>query len=164
MTLWHALDTETNGFGDKADIAEIAILTYNGTQLIDIFHQYYSVPFMSEGAQKVNGYTVEQLAGWKAFKDPENIKKLSNILKYKLFIHNAPFDTGFLDRAGVIYNKALVKDTLSLCKQGPTKLENNKLTTWLDFYGLNSSSKSHGALGDAFGLSRLVITKGWYIL
>lgn len=160
--LYHVVDIETTGLSSKEhEICELAILTCSGVQIINIFSQCYSIKSITEGAQKKNGYTVEQLAGWPSFKDPENIKLVKTLIKYPIFAHNANFDCQFLFDAGVINNHHTIKDTLKFCKEDLTKLENNKLDTWLRYFNINV--QNHRALGDAFGLYRLIILKGWQL-
>lgn len=160
--LYHVVDVETSGLSPKEhEICELAILTCSGTQIIEIFSQHYSIQTITEGAQRKNGYSVEKLAGWPSFKDPENIKLVHSIIKYPIFAHNANFDAQFLFDTGALPNSHLVRDTLKYCKEDLTKLENNKLDTWLTHFKIKI--QNHSALGDAFGLYRLIILKGWQI-
>ena len=162
MIMWHTLDLETGGLkSSKDEIAELALLTICGSQIIGIHHQYYSVSEMSEKAMEVNHLSLVQLSGWPRFTDPENINQLRRLIKYPLFIHNADFDMGFMIQKGVFRDHPSV-DTLKLCRTSGKNLVDNKLQTWLKHYNLTNGTP-HTALSDAFNLARLVMLLGWQV-
>ena len=162
MIMWHTLDLETGGLDpNKDEIAELALLTMSGSQIIGIHHQYYSVSGMSERAMEVNHLTLSQLNGWPKFKDPSNLEELRRLIRYPIFAHNADFDMRFMVCNGVFRNHPSV-DTRKLCKDSGKNLIDNKLQTWLIHYNL-LNGKPHSALSDAFGLARLVMLLGWQI-
>jgi len=87
---WHTLDLETGGLDPVNDeIAELALLTMCGSQIVGIHHQYYSVSKMSERAMEVNNLTLSQLNGWPHFRDLNNINELRKMIKYPIYAHNA---------------------------------------------------------------------------
>lgn len=162
MIYWHTLDLETGGLDPKNDeIAELALITCCGSQIIGIYHQYYSVRNMTEKAMEVNKLTLSQLNGWPHFQEPESLIELRNMIKYPIFAHNAEFDLGFLRNKGVFKDHPSV-DTRMLCKKSEKKLIDNKLQTWLKHYNL-VNGKPHTALNDAFNLARLIMLLGWQI-
>ena len=159
---WHTLDLETGGLDPKTDeIAELALITICGSQIINIHHQYYSVSKMGEKAMEVNGLTITQLDGWPHFQDVNNINELRKLIKYKVYAHNASFDKGFMIQKGVFRDHPFV-DTRILCKKSGKNLTDNKLQTWLKHYNLNNGTP-HTAVSDAFNLARLVMLLGWQI-
>lgn len=159
---WHIADVETTSLSpEDGEIAELAVLTCSGTEIVDIFHQFYSVKSISAKASEVNGFTVEQLQGWPSFKSKENIETLQKLFKYKIFAHNATFDGRFLCHNKVISGLHPMKDTLTFCRNDGIKLENNKLGTWAKHYGIYT--EAHSALQDVFMLYKLILIKGWQI-
>jgi DNA polymerase III alpha subunit (gram-positive type) len=160
---WQVVDIETTGLDSKVEeVAELAIVTCHNTDVINIFHKYYEVKKMGEVAGKVNGLTEYQLKGWPKFNSNENINIVRGILKYPYFAHNVDFDRGFLLASNVVNPDLRYIDTVKLCKIKPTKLENNKLQTWLKYFNIDAGAK-HSALGDSLGLARLIILQGWQI-
>lgn len=160
---YHVLDIETTGLDNQKDeIAEIAIITCRNNEIHHIFHKYYSITQISEMASQKNHLTVEMLRGWPSFKSIDNISAIKSLLKFPVFAHNANFDIGFLKANNAIYDSVKVIDTVKLCKSKETKLENNRLQTWLNYYNINAGI-AHSALGDALGLTRLILLQGWQI-
>lgn len=162
MLQWHVLDLETTGLNpEEHEIAELALLTCEGNSVVSVYHKFFSITSISEKAAQTNGLSVEKLKGWPPFTSPEIINELKNLIKYKIFAHNVQFDARFLARHGVIGGFHPVRDTLTYCKADSVKLENNKLQTWLNHYGL--ATEAHNALDDAFNLFKLITLKGWQI-
>ncbi|MCR4284685.1 MAG: 3'-5' exonuclease [archaeon] len=161
IQIYHVLDIETTGFNAKTDeICELAFLTCRGTQILDIYHNFFTINEISTKAQEVNGFSVEQLKGWNPLKN--EIPRLRSLLIHTIFAHNSVFDCGFLKEKGIIHFEHRIIDTLKLCRNDHTNLDNNKLKTWLQYY--NISHRPHGALSDAFGLYKLITLKGWQVL
>ena len=83
MSLYHVLDIETTGLNSDSDeICELAISTVNGTQILDVFHSYYSVTKMNPIAESKHGYSIDLLKGWPYFSTDKNINLLKTKLKY----------------------------------------------------------------------------------
>lgn len=163
MIYYHVLDLETTGLSSNQDeIAEIAILTCLNTNIIDIYHQFFRIKSIGEKAAEVNGLSVEMLIGHQPFKSSKNLNHLSKILKYPIFIHNSRFDGGFMIANGIFDEHYPLIDTLKLCRKANLKLENNKLQTWIKYYGI-SNGRPHSAISDTLGLQRLIILNGWQI-
>lgn len=160
---WQVVDLETTGLDPVNDeIAEICLLTCKNSEVIDIFHKYYSVKRMGEQASKVNNLTFEQLQGWESFKSPSNINFLFRYIKYPLFGHNIRrFDALFLKSANCLNSIIQIKDTRDFCEQSNIRLENNKLQTWLKHFNLNNSGIAHSALQDTFYLAKLIAINDW---
>jgi DNA polymerase III epsilon subunit-like protein len=168
MYIYNILDVETSGFDtSKHDIAEIAILTCNGQNIVNIFHQFYSVNEFSIDAQQCNGLSVEKLRYFDKFNNNQNLQIIKKILQpnIPIWAHNSIFDCRFLSKYGVISNFHVFKDSLSVLrkknKDRINKLPNNKLSTWLEYY--NIQVQTHTALGDAFGLYKIITLEGFYL-
>lgn len=160
---YHVLDIETSGLNPKEDeIAELAIITCVNTEVIHIFHRFYEVRKMGEIAGLKNGLSVQQLAGWPKFNSRENLHDVRSTVKFPFFAHNGTFDRNFLIANNAIGEHIKMIDTLKLCKEKPTKLENNKLQTWLAHFQIQAGP-AHSALGDALGLARMIMLQGWQI-
>jgi DNA polymerase III epsilon subunit-like protein len=162
---YHVIDVETTTFDPiKGDICELAVLSCRGREVYNIFHKYYSVDYMNIDAQNTHKLSIDMLSNWPKFNSECNIKELNNIFSVgrSIWGHNLPFDIRFLTKYGVCINNLYQKDTLKMLKGEGLKLENNKLTTWLNHYGIEISN--HSALGDAFGTFQLITLKGWQLL
>lgn len=159
---YHVLDLETTGLSPHdSEIAEFAMLTCQGNTIIDVYHDFYQISKIDAQAAAVNGLSIYQLQGWPVFKSPQNLAKIKSKIKYKCFAHNSQFDKGFLVAAGAIPESWPFTDTKRLCMENGTKLENNKLITWCNHYGIRY--EAHNALNDTFALWRLIVMKGWQI-
>lgn len=166
------LDTETTGLNPKSGdrIIEIGCVELMNRQLTgNNFHFYINPERDSEeGALAVHGLTTEFLSDKPKF--AEIADELRDYLKgAEIIIHNAPFDTGFLDaefeKLGLRAFKEYVKevsDTLVLAKElHPGK--RNSLDALCERYGVSNSHRTlHGALLDAELLAEvyLAMTRG----
>lgn len=166
------LDTETTGLEPKLGhrIIEIA-----GVELVNRrltgrhFHRYINPGRDSdEGALQVHGLTTEFLGD-----KPRFAEIVEEFLDYvqgaELIIHNAPFDTGFLDHElALLKRKKLsaycpsVIDTLRMAKDMHPGKRNN-LDALCERYQIDHSARTlHGALLDAELLADvyLAMTRG----
>ena len=166
------LDTETTGLDPKLGhrIIEIA-----GVELVNRrltgkhFHRYLNPGRDSEeGALQVHGLTTEFLSD-----KPKFSEIVAEFLEYvtgaQLIIHNAPFDTGFLDNElALVRQKNLrsfcpdVIDTLRMAKDLHPGKRNN-LDALCERYQIDNSARTlHGALLDAELLADvyLAMTRG----
>ena len=166
------LDTETTGLDPKLGhrIIEIA-----GVELVNRrltgkhFHRYINPGRDSdEGALQVHGLTTEFLGD-----KPKFSEIVAEFLEYitgaQLIIHNAPFDTGFLDsELALVRQKNLgsfcpdVIDTLRMAKDLHPGKRNN-LDALCERYQIDNSARTlHGALLDAELLAEvyLAMTRG----
>jgi DNA polymerase-3 subunit epsilon len=166
------LDTETTGLNPRSGdrIIEIGCVEMVNRRLTgNNFHRYVNPERDSEeGALAVHGLTTEFLSDKPKF--AEIVAELRDYLKgAEVIIHNAPFDTGFLDaefeRLGIppfAQHVASVVDTLVEAKaMHPGK--RNSLDALCDRYGVSNAHRTlHGALLDAELLAEvyLAMTRG----
>ena len=166
------LDTETTGLdfrtGDR--IVEIGCIELYGRQLTGRdFHAYLNPGReVGEGAMAIHGLTNEFLADKPAFAAiaDEFIKFVQGA---EVVIHNAPFDSGFLDHElGLIGSITLAEmcshviDTLQMARSLRPGRKNNLDALCAEFGIDNSSRQLHGALRDAELLAGvwLAMTRG----
>ncbi len=166
------LDTETTGLDPKLGhrIIEIA-----GVELVNRrltgrhFHRYINPGRDSdEGALQVHGLTAEFLGDKPKFGEIA-AEFLEYVTGAQLIIHNAPFDTGFLDNElALVRRKNLgsfcpdVIDTLRMAKDLHPGKRNN-LDALCERYQIDNSARTlHGALLDAELLAEvyLAMTRG----
>ncbi len=168
------LDTETTGL-DPAQghrIIEIGCVEMVNRRLTGDSYQQYIMPEreIDPGAIEVHGITNEFLADKPFFADVA-----SDFLEYikgaELIIHNAPFDTGFLNhefkllsksKPETIENHCGVIDTLRMARKMHPG-QRNDLDSLCRRYGIDNTQRTlHGALLDAEILADvyLVMTGG----
>jgi DNA polymerase-3 subunit epsilon len=154
------LDTETTGLEPEQGhrIIEIGCVELVDRRLTGTNFQQYLQPDreIDQGAVEVHGITNELLADKPRFRDiAEDF--LNYVRGAELIIHNAPFDTGFLDHElclmdapyGGIADICAVTDTLALArKQHPG--QRNSLDALCKRYEIDNTHRVlHGALLDA---------------
>jgi DNA polymerase-3 subunit epsilon len=166
------LDTETTGLdfrtGDR--IVEIGCIELYGRQRTGRdFHTYLNPGReVGEGAMAIHGLTNEFLADKPAFAAiaDEFIKFVQGA---EVVIHNAPFDSGFLDHElGLIGSITLAElcsrviDTLQMARSLRPGRKNNLDALCAEFGIDNSDRQLHGALRDAELLADvwLAMTRG----
>ena len=166
------LDTETTGLnarmGDR--VIEIGCIELVNRQVSDRgFHQYLNPERdIDEGAVKVHGLTREFLSDKPLFADVA-AEFLEFVKGAELLIHNASFDTEFLDaelkrcKLGKLSDHvAGVVDTLAMARElHPGK--RNALDSLCERYAIDHSNRTlHGALLDARLLAEvyLAMTRG----
>lgn len=166
------LDTETTGLEHKLGhrIVEIAVVELCNRQLTGNYFHYYLNPEREsdDGALQVHGLTTEFLRDKPKFSDIAK-EFLSFISDTTLIIHNAPFDTGFINHElKLVKLKTLdnychqIIDTLKLAKEFHPGKRNN-LDALCERYKIDNSRRSlHGALLDAELLAEvyLAMTRG----
>ena len=153
------LDTETTGLshenGDR--VIEIGCVELFNRKLTGNNRHYYVNPGRDshEEALKVHGITTEFLKDKPPFSAVAD-DLMSYLDGADVFIHNAPFDVGFLDnelallgRPGLRSSVASVVDTMAMAKEMfPGK--RNSLDALCDRLGVDNSGRTlHGALLDA---------------
>jgi DNA polymerase-3 subunit epsilon len=153
------LDTETTGLEpqDGHRIIEIGAVELIDRRLTgQHFHQYLNPEReIEDGALEVHGISREFLLDKPVFADVAQ-EFLDFIEGAELLIHNAPFDTGFLDmELGLINNPvrieshARVLDTLELARDLHPG-QRNSLDALCKRYEVDNSSRNlHGALLDS---------------
>ncbi|MDH3689313.1 MAG: DNA polymerase III subunit epsilon [Gammaproteobacteria bacterium] len=154
------LDTETTGLDPDLDhrIIEIGCVELVNRRFTRNNFQQYLNPGreIDEAALEVHGITVESLADKPHFEDI-----VDDFLAYvdgaELIIHNAPFDTAFLDyelsqllpKRGCIEDYCTVLDSLVLARDLHPG-QRNSLDALCKRYGIDNSQRTlHGALLDA---------------
>ncbi|MDL1866489.1 DNA polymerase III subunit epsilon [Betaproteobacteria bacterium PRO4] len=166
------LDTETTGLDPALGhrIVEIAAVEMNNRRLTGRhFHRYLNPGRESdEGALRVHGLTREFLRDKPVFQDICS-EFLAFIEGSRVLIHNAPFDTGFINHElGLIRFEPMqhycvqISDTLMLAKELHPGKRNN-LDALCERYQIDNSHRTlHGALLDAELLAEiyLAMTRG----
>jgi DNA polymerase-3 subunit epsilon len=166
------LDTETTGLdfrtGDR--IVEIGCIELYGRQRTGRdFHAYLNPGReVGEGAMAIHGLTNEFLADKPAFAAIAD-EFIEFVQGAEVVIHNAPFDSGFLDHElGLIGSTTLAElcsrviDTLQMARSLRPGRKNNLDALCVEFGIDNSSRQLHGALRDAELLADvwLAMTRG----
>jgi DNA polymerase-3 subunit epsilon len=158
------LDTETTGLEPERGhrIIEIGCVEMVNRRLTgEQFHEYLDPERdIDKGASDVHGLTREKLAGRPKFADVVE-RLLEFVDGAELVIHNAPFDTGFLDMELVRWAQARgepaqgirahcgVLDTLALARELHPG-QRNSLDALCKRYAIDNSHRQlHGALLDA---------------
>jgi DNA polymerase-3 subunit epsilon len=153
------LDTETTGLdfrtGDR--IVEIGCIEMHGRQRTGrTFHAWLNpAREVGAGAVAIHGLTTEFLSDKPAF--PQVADAFIRFVQgAELVIHNAPFDTGFLDnelalagRPGLRELCPAIIDTLLLARNLRPGRKNNLDALCSEFGIDNSDRQLHGALMDA---------------
>ena len=157
------LDTETTGLNFSSDkIIEIGII-----ELIDnvitqnYFHEYINPEMdISLSAQKVHGISNEFLIGKPTFNNIAN-KFLDFIKDDEIIIHNAEFDTNFINKelqnCGFNKIKNSVIDTVKIAKKEFPGQTVNLDSLCKKLSVINTRQNFHGALLDATLLSKVYL-------
>ena len=157
------LDTETTGLDFNNDkIIEIGIVELRDNILTqNYFHEYINPEKnISLSAQKVHGLSNEFLANKPTF---NNIaKKFLNFIKDDiLIIHNADFDTNFINRelqnCGFENIKNVILDTIKIAKKEFPRQTVNLDSLCRKLNVTNTRENYHGALLDATLLSKVYL-------
>lgn len=154
------LDTETTGLDPDLGhrIIEIGCVELINRRRTDNTFQQYINPEreIDEGALEVHGIDNDFLAGKPRFTDIVD-DFLAYVRNAELIIHNAAFDTAFINRElgaldrdlGVIEDYCSVLDTLALARHTHPG-QRNDLDALCKRYGVDNSQRTqHGALLDA---------------
>lgn len=159
------VDTETTGLSPEEDrIIEIGCIEMiNRTLTGRRFHQYLNPGrSISQEAQAVHGITEAFLQDKPVFSDRAE-KLLAFLSDAELIIHNAPFDTGFIDnefrRCDQKWQKLTahcqITDSLQLARQRHPG-QRNSLDALCKRYGIDNTHRElHGALLDAHLLAKV---------
>lgn len=154
------LDTETTGYSKgnvskSHRIVEIALVELeDGVETGKIFHSYVN-PHMkiTSKAERIHGISDAFLIGKPAFSSIV-IDLLAFIGDSPIVIHNAAFDTAFLDKEFNLLKPSLqpkcvfhVVDTLTMARQ-MFPGERNDLSSLAKKYSIHINRDKHGALTD----------------
>lgn len=167
------LDTETTGMHRGRGVSvskghrviEIACVEIVNLKIERSFHRYINPGGVAiqPGAVKVHGITSEYLADKPAFHEVVD-DLLDFIGDSVIIIHNASFDTAFLDKEFALLkgNNRLngrifpVIDTLALARERFPRMPNS-LDSLCRRFGIGCQGRNHSALVDATLLARLFI-------
>lgn len=166
------LDTETTGLDPASGhrIVEIAAVEVSNRHLTDHHFHFYLNPERDsdEGALKVHGLSREFLRNKPKFREICN-DFLAFITDAEIFIHNAPFDVGFINRELELINCQplqryckQINDTLVMAKELHPGKRNNLDALCERYYIYHTRRTLHGALLDAELLAEvyLAMTRG----
>lgn len=161
------LDTETTGLKpqDGHRIIEIGALVVNNREVTDEhYHQYINPQFAVDAeALAVHGLSNEFLADKPLFE-----RIVDDFIEFvsgaELVIHNAPFDTGFLNNELTLCGKNIqiedickVTDSLTYAKRKHPGAKNN-LDALCKRYGISNEHRTlHGALLDSEILAQVYL-------
>ena len=157
------LDTETTGLNFSNDrIIEIGIVELIDNVLTqNYFHEYVNPEIdISLSAQKIHGISNEFLIGKPSF---NNISKkfLDFIQDDEIIIHNADFDTNFINKelqnCGFKSIKNPIIDTIKLAKKEFPGQSVNLDSLCKKLNVINTRQNFHGALLDATLLSKVYL-------
>ncbi|MDR3221825.1 MAG: DNA polymerase III subunit epsilon [Candidatus Accumulibacter sp.] len=161
------LDTETTGLEHKLGhrIIEIGGVEMRNRQLTHRHFHHYLNPErdIDAGALAVHGINLDFLQDKPRFAEIAD-EFLDFVRGAELIIHNAPFDTGFLNAELALLDKAPVEtvchavlDSLLLAKELHPGKRNN-LDALCERYGIDNSKRTlHGALLDAEILAEVYV-------
>lgn len=164
------LDTETTGIGEGHRIVEIGVVQVIDREIArERFHVYLNPERkVDEKAYAVHGLNDQFLADQPPFKEISEAL-IAFIRDTELCIHNADFDTGFLDaewaRLGMptrAKQLCQITDTLAIARKSYPG-QRNSLDALCKRFGIDLSHRSlHGALLDAELLAQvyLAMTSG----
>lgn len=166
------LDTKTTGLDPASGhrIVEIAAVEVSNRHLTDHHFHFYLNPERDsdEGALKVHGLSREFLRNKPKFREICN-DFLAFITDAEIFIHNAPFDVGFINRELELINYQplqryckQINDTLVMAKELHPGKRNNLDALCERYYIDHTRRTLHGALLDAELLAEvyLAMTRG----
>lgn len=161
-------DLETTGLhADKGDMPiEIGAACYqvrDGRLVMeDQFRQYLNPGFAIDAKiTELTGISQETLDG--APREAEVIDDIACFFENTaVFAYNAPFDVSFMsrmyERHGLEFSPALTLDVLEMARDVLTKdqVQNYKLGTCVEHYGLGAGLQFHSALDDTIATARLL--------
>ncbi len=173
------VDTETTGLSSTRDnIIELAVIKFEDWIPVAKFHTLINPKkHIPDDASAVNGITDEMVAEAPTFS--QIVESLMDFVgKFSLVGHNLPFDLKFLYRYGYDFTteKRRYFDTCEIAKKTLKKpkmkwdkeygeyvindnydydVEDYKLTTLCDYYGIRDNTFAHRALSDALATGLL---------
>ncbi len=153
-------DLETTGVSSLKDkVIEIgAVLVFNN-RIVDQYHTYIKIHSpIPINIQEITGITEVTLEK----EGKELVESLAELFEFigdrPLLMHNTEFDLSFLNVACKQNNISLSQneciDTLKLSKKLVKDVDNFKLTTLLDYFGIKYDS-THRALDDCLSTKKL---------
>ncbi len=152
------VDVETTGTDPKmADLVEVAAVRVKGGKITDRWSTYVN-PGRPIVGHQMHGITDKDVKG--APSPAEAARKAFDFVgDAPLVGHSVGFDIGFLEEAlgdGTRVEQGRYLDTLVIAREGYPDLENYKLATLADFFGIELT-ESHRALPDAEATANLLL-------
>ena len=151
------VDVETTGTDPKmADLVEVAAVRVKGGKITDRWSTYVN-PGRPIVGNQMHGITDKDVKG--APTPAEAARKALDFVGDALFVgHSVGFDIAFLEAAlgdGTRIEQGRYLDTLVIAREGYPELENYKLPTLANFFGVELK-ESHRALPDAEATATLL--------
>lgn len=143
------LDIETTGLSKNDKVTQIAAVKVIKDKIVDTYESYVNIGDTPLPLQisYLTGITDEMLADAPAFDDVAD-ELLSFLDNLPIIGHNiTTFDLPFLARNGLDLRPSLAVDTVGFAQASPLNLDNNKLETLMDHYGI--ATTAHNALNDS---------------
>lgn len=143
------LDIETTGLTKNDKVTQIAAVKVVNDTIVDTFESYVNIGDTELPIQisYLTGTSKEMLEDAPSFDEVADslIEFLDGL---SLIGHNiTSFDLPFLARNGLDLKQLLAVDTVGFAKASPLGLEDHKLETLMDYYGINTTA--HNALNDS---------------
>lgn len=143
------LDIETTGLTRNDKVTQIAGVKVVNDTIVDTFESYVNIGDTKLPIQisYLTGITEEMLEYAPSFNDVAD-SLIEFVDGLSLIGHNiTSFDLPFLARNGLDLRNLLAVDTVGFAKASPLGLDNHKLETLMDYYGINTTA--HNALNDS---------------
>ena len=152
------VDVETTGTDPKmSDLVEVAAVRVKGGKITDRWSTFVNAGRPIVGNQ-MHGITDKDIKGAPTPAEAAR-KALDFVGKAPLVGHSVGFDIGFLEEAlgdGTRIESGTYLDTLVVAREGYPDLENYKLGTLSNFFGVELTA-SHRALPDAEATANLLL-------
>ena len=155
------VDVETTGTDPKmADLIEIAAVKVKGGKITDRWSTFV------DPGRPIIGNQMHGIKDADVKKAPKPADAAKQALKFigdsKIVGHAVGFDLGFIEAAlgdGTHFEQGRYLDTLTIAREGYPDLENYKLPTLSNFFGIELA-QAHRALPDAEATANLLIWFG----
>ena len=152
------VDVETTGVDAKmADLVEIAAVKVQGGKIVDRWSTYVN-PGRSIIGNQMHGITDADVKG--APSPSEAARQAVDFIGDAVIVgHSVGFDLAFVEAAladGTHFEQGRYLDTLTIAREGYPDLENYKLPTLSNFFGIELA-QAHRALPDAEATANLLI-------
>lgn len=152
------VDTETTGTDPKmADLVEIAAVKVKGGKITDRWSSFVN-PGRPIVGNQMHGITDKDVKGAPSPADAAK-QAMTFVGDAPIVGHSVGFDLAFIEAAladGTHVEQGRYLDTLAIAREGYPDLENYKLGTLSNFFGIELS-QSHRALPDAEATANLLI-------
>ncbi len=155
------VDVETTGTDPKiADLVEVAAVKVQGGKIVDRWSTFVN-PGRPIIGNQMHGITDKDVKG--APSPAEAARKALDFVGDAVIVgHSVGFDLAFLEAAladGTHIEQGRYLDTLTIAREGYPEIENHKLGTLSNFFGIELA-QAHRALPDAEATANLLIWFG----